>query len=120
MGGADDGDDDRDDPDREAILARRKKLIAVALAGLTSAAACGDDAEPTTCLRMAADSGMGMDAAAGDSGTDAGPAVCLDIAIDAGDEDAGDLDDGGRDIDAEPMACLTPKLRPDGGDGDAA
>lgn len=41
-----------DDPDREAILARRRKFIAVALAGLTSAAGCGDDAAPEACLNM--------------------------------------------------------------------
>ena len=48
--------DERDeDPDREAILARRRKLIAVALAGLTSAAGCGDDGGlgPQPCLEMA-------------------------------------------------------------------
>lgn len=119
MGG--EGGGDGDDPDREAILARRKKLIAVALAGLTSAAGCGgDDGEPMACLRAAPDSGM--DGGPRDSGMDAEPMPCLDFAIDAGEsDDAGDVGDGGRGIDAEPMACLTPKLRPDGGDeGDAA
>lgn len=33
-----------DDPDREAILARRRRFIAVALAGLAGTAGCGDDA----------------------------------------------------------------------------
>ena len=46
-----------DDPDREAILARRKRFIAIALSGLTSS--CGDDGS-------------------GDSGS---PMPCLDVAV---------------------------------------
>lgn len=36
-----------DDPDRDAILARRTRLVAVALSGITSLAACAD---PAPCL----------------------------------------------------------------------
>jgi hypothetical protein len=39
-----------DDPDREAILARRRKLVAVALSGLTTLGACGGDPAPAPCL----------------------------------------------------------------------
>jgi hypothetical protein len=42
--------DRRDDPDRTAILRRRQRLIAVALAGLTQAGGCGDEAPPQVCL----------------------------------------------------------------------
>ncbi len=45
------GDDARDeDPDRAAILARRKRFIAIALSSLTSGAAC---AQPQPCLSIA-------------------------------------------------------------------
>ena len=106
-------DDGDDDPDRAAILSRRRKLIAVALAGLTSAAGCGDDADPMPCLSF--DAGRVHDAGPSDSGTDAEP-------IDAGDPDAGELDGGDLDgsTDAAPMACLTPKPGPEPGDGDAS
>jgi protein TonB len=39
-----------DDPDRDAILARRRKLVALALTGVTSLGACGEDAMPGPCL----------------------------------------------------------------------
>lgn len=48
-------DDERDDLDRAAILARRQRFIALALSGL---AACGDDgnntSSPMPCLDVAA------------------------------------------------------------------
>ena len=64
-------DDDRDDPERDAILKRRNRWIALALGGASLAAtSCG----PTACLDIA---------------VDAGPEP------DAGPEDAGDGADGG-------------------------
>jgi hypothetical protein len=40
-----------DDPDRDAILARRRKLIGAALAGITTVAGCGDnEPPPQVCL----------------------------------------------------------------------
>jgi len=44
---------DSDDPDRDAILARRRRLVALALSGLTSAATtvgCDEQAPPRVCL----------------------------------------------------------------------
>lgn len=38
--------DDRDDPDRAAILARRSRLIAIAMSGFTLAGACGESDDP--------------------------------------------------------------------------
>lgn len=38
--------DDRDDPDRAAILARRNRVIAIAMSGFTLAGACGESEEP--------------------------------------------------------------------------
>ena len=114
-------DDERDDDaDREAILARRNKLIAVALAGLTSA--CGS----STCLRPLSDAGSRVDAGPADSGMDAEPVPCLspplrdDAGSDASAPDASDDLDGSIDTDAEPMACLRMAPPPDGGDGDAS
>lgn len=58
-----------DDPDRDAILARRKRFIAIALSGLTSA--CGDDGTgdsggPTPCLDVAVQTEAGGDASVTD------------------------------------------------------
>jgi len=60
---ADERDDDRD---RAAILARRRRWIALAVAGATTATACG-----VACLRVAPPD-AGRDAAP-DTGADAEP-----------------------------------------------
>ena len=116
------GDDE--DPDRDAILARRRKLIAIALSGLAGAAGCyeshgreSDDAGPhvvdaglpTACL--SADGGGPMPCL-GMVPEDAGPSVCLSAPIDAGEPmpcldvapDAGPPDAG------EPMPCLLARI----------
>ena len=92
-------DDDQDEADREAILARRRRLIALTVAGITTAATMGGDcgdASPGPCLR--GDAG-GFDAGAMPCLSDAGGEL-PDSALDAG-TDAGT--DGG------PMPCLAPK-----------
>lgn len=86
-----DGMERDDDHDREAILARRTRLVALALAGMTSAAACRPS-RPQPCLSppMPTSEGAGeggdalgdTDAAVGDEGGDGAGA-------DAGAADAG-------------------------------
>lgn len=95
-------DEPRDDDDRRAILARRSRLIAIALSGLTGAITpgCYESHEPGA-LRDA-----GMDAAQ-DGGLpvpclgaplDAGPTPCLEAPIDAGPAPCLDVPfDGGTD-----------------------
>jgi len=55
---SDDADEPSDDPDRAAILARRRRFIALALSGLAGTAACDRDGRPTSqpqpCLKTAA------------------------------------------------------------------
>jgi len=101
--------EDREDPDRDAILSRRNRLIAVALSGLVSSAT-----QACACLSPSPppDSGAERDAGA-DAGTDSGvPVPCLSpLPPDAG------TDSG------VPVPCLSP-LPPDagpdgGGDEDA-
>ncbi len=91
-----------EDKDRDAILARRRRLLASALSGVAMGAmglgaqACtclsppppdsGEDATPMGCLSQ--DAGA-WDSGPADAGSDAG-------AEDAGSEDAG-LDDAGAD-----------------------
>jgi hypothetical protein len=80
-----------EDPDREAILARRQQFIAVALAGLASGAGC-TQASPEPCLSIAApteandgDGDKGSTTAAGAGDKDdpkTAPRVCLKKAID--------------------------------------
>lgn len=102
----------QDDDDRDAIEARRAKLVALALAGLvTSSAACGDGAKdesstprtcltvtaprttPTVCLTMAPpdppDAGPPPAPSSASSGADAGTAPPADAGVDAGNADAG-------------------------------
>lgn len=59
-----------EDADRDAILKRRHRFIAMALAGASlSLASC--TSEPVPCLRVAYDAGPPADAGAGDGSADA-------------------------------------------------
>lgn len=109
------------DEDRDAILGRRQKLIALALAGLASTG-CGDShgpedasadtmedsSSPMPCLSMVRPDTDVIDSSVGDAPDatdpfDTGtPMPCL--------SDAGMADTA----DAEPEPCLAPPL-PDGG-----
>ncbi len=112
---------DPDDEDRQAILARRSRFVASALAGLAGAslvAACsGSEANPQPCL-----SGPFTPTASTPTAT-AMPTPCLSpIPPDSGPGDAGtdassDAEpgaDAGRD--AGPFPCLIPPLRDSGSD----
>jgi hypothetical protein len=97
--------DDDGESDREAILRRRNRFVAIALSGLTTTAtACYDshtlDGEPSVAVDAGHDTGSPEPClgAPADAGHDAGviPSVCL-----------GALPDGGFDEDAAvPMPCL--------------
>ncbi len=107
------------DEDREAILRRRSRFVAAALAGIAGAsliAACSTktgssrDASPAACLTPSCDEAC----------QDAYPQPCLTpIPPDGGDagDASGDSGDASRDAsDAQPQPCLSP-LPPDAGDG---
>jgi hypothetical protein len=88
-------DDDRSDPDRAAILARRQRFIALALSGLS--ASCGKNGgSPTPCLDVgpAETSSADDGATTGSSGM---PMPCLDVdpTLDGTADDTGT--DGGSD-----------------------
>lgn len=112
-----------DEQDRAAILERRNRFVAAALAGLAGAslvAACGETsapsnpdagegviaAQPQPCLskRVDPEDGAAGDAA-NDAVNDAKPQPCLDIAFDAG------------PLDATPQPCLSPPPPDSGGGG---
>ena len=129
-----------DDEDREAILARRKRFIASALAGLAmvSSANCSTS---QTCLSIALPEDAQEDVTDASDAADAPdttPQPCLSLPIDAGPDvpDAGpqpcltppldvpDVPDTGPDApDVGPQPCLVPPLdvphAPDTGPGDA-
>lgn len=146
MGGTDgagDGGDPRDehagaqddadtDEDRDAIVRRRNKLIAVALGGLVSAAGC--DSEPQVCLNVRQpdpqEQPESPDEQDGDdtSGS-AEPKPCLSKPMPSSGDDAGSGDGEGDDEtsprleteEAEPRPCLrtaAPRRRPDEDDED--
>ncbi len=74
------GDDDRSDPDRAAILARRQRFIALAISGL--AASCGDnEGTPMPCLDIGPSETSSADdgATTGGSSSSGMPMPCLDI-----------------------------------------
>ena len=115
-----DRDDEKDDADRKAILARRNRFIALALSGLTSAAASGcyeshtvgatrprrdggeevDTGTPMPCLSRPVDAGPSV--CLGVPIEDAGPTPCLDFAPEDAGADAGT--DGGL---VTPGPCLS-------------
>ncbi|MEZ4408147.1 MAG: hypothetical protein R3A52_16970 [Polyangiales bacterium] len=134
---------DEDDEDREAILARRKRFIASALAGLAmvSSANCSTS---QTCLRIALPEDAQEDVTDASDAADSTPQPCLsrppdDVPIvtdapDAGPQpcltppldvpDVPEVPDTGPDApDVGPQPCLTPPLdvpaTPDAGDDDA-
>jgi hypothetical protein len=70
-------DDDRSDPDRAAILARRQRFIALALSGLS--ASCGKNGgSPTPCLDVGPAETSSADDGASSSSSGM-PMPCLDI-----------------------------------------
>jgi len=85
--------DDREDPDRDAILKRRHRMIALALTGLV-----GSSAQACACLSpLEPDSGIRID-----GGTP---------------NDAGSRDDAGLSRDGGPLPCLAPLPEDAGTDG---
>ncbi len=79
------------DENRRLILARRARFMAVTLAGIGVAVACGGkESDPSPCLSLAADGGS----------PDSEARACLSIA---------------EPPDANPQPCLAP-LPPDAGD----
>jgi hypothetical protein len=119
---------DDEDPDRDAILSRRRRLVALALSGLTTAApGCyesherADDggrprlmdarvvgrADAAPCLGM-----LPEDASPGPCLSappmDAAPTPCLDVAGDAGPKPCLEAPAPARDagVDASPEVCL--------------
>ncbi len=109
------------DEDRAAILSRRARFIASALAGLAGAAVAigctSENASPQPCLSPTGDaSGLDLDANLQRDVTpiDATPQPCLQPWIDA----APDAADAAPDAaDAGPLPCLAPPLLDSGGGG---
>lgn len=93
---------DEDDEDREAILARRKRFIASALAGLAmvSSANCSTS---QTCLSIAVPTDAQEDVTDASDVADSTPQPCLSRPPD-------DVPDAGDAPDAGPQPCLTPPL----------
>ncbi|HEY8427367.1 MAG TPA: hypothetical protein VIL20_03300 [Sandaracinaceae bacterium] len=102
--------DEHGDDDRRAILARRNRLIALALSGLTGATGCYqshvregevvDAGVPVPCLSPPLEDSGTPVPCLGAPIEDAGPPrPCLDTPIDAGPGDAG-----------APVPCLGPPI----------
>lgn len=96
-------DEDRTDPDRAAILARRQRFIALAISGLS--ASCGkENGSPQPCLDVApmetssADDGATSSEGEGSSssGSSGMPMPCLDIGpmTESSADDTGTSSDG--------------------------
>jgi hypothetical protein len=106
--------------DREAILARRRRFIAWALAGGAAA-----QASACACLTPLSHDTSTVEDAAMDAGIDAGAMPCLSVdappphdagtpdgAIEDASMDGGGIDDTGEPFDGgKPLPCLTPPPR---------
>lgn len=83
-----------DEEDREAILARRRKFIAVAFASVSTLSGCGDQQpEPQPCLSVEVDPDQD------DRVDEAEPLVCLEYAE--------------PPVEPEPQPCLSPMPDPE-------
>ena len=120
------GEHDGRDPDRAAIMARRRQFIAVALGGLASGCAppkpnptpttTGETATATGGTATESESGSGDseseagESEAGDSESETGPQPCLkfDLPPEPGTDtgDTGDETDSGTET--GPRPCLVP------------
>lgn len=104
-----------DDADREAILRRRNRLIALALTGLSSVA-CGNDPEPAPlpCLDVPAEEARQREAHGPEDPT-APPSPATGRTDDFGRIEGDDDVAPERPPDpgaARPTPCLTPEARP--------
>jgi len=120
----DDADGGDDGPDRDAILARRRRFIAMALYGVSMTAAC-DEGEPRVCLRQPAPAEVGEGE---------GPGATLEPIVEEDPEppeeeptptamdegaDGEEAGDGAGDVSPthmrrkpRPRPCLTPRRQP--------
>lgn len=97
------GDGESRDEDREAILARRKRMVAAALSSIALGAAVAD-CVPTACL-----SPRPPEDAQGDTGVMAEAQACLTAPLDRVEMDASE---------AGPVPCLDVAPMDSGGGGD--
>ena len=96
-----------DEASKKAILKRRARFVAAALAsaGIGAAVSCGGEtstSSPQPCLKAAVDAGGDGEPQVFDAGPDAdsGPQPCLEPPMDAAPDAASD---------GSPQPCLTPK-----------
>lgn len=87
-------EDDDNDLDRKAILARRNRFIAVALTGLSTAlSGCEKKGTPQPCLDVRPPK-------------EGRPEPCLEIAVDPDEDQDDDQDEA--DDEGQPLPCLSP------------
>jgi len=101
-----------DENDRAAILKRRARLIAAALAGLVGSAGATQGCEGEVVIQ---DGGGGHGAGGGTGGTGAEPQPCLGVAL--GGEGPGGEGPGGEGQGGEPQPCLRAPIGGEGGAG---
>ena len=124
------GDDERDDLDRDAILARRRRFIAAALSGLVmtqcSSTVEGVDAATDAPVDAPRDAvtDRGPQPCLSPRPPDAGPDAVAQPCLGALPDDAGPQPCLEVPFDAEPMPCLEPPppdvVTPDDGELDAS
>ena len=105
----DTAEESRELEERAAILKRRAKFVASALAGLSLAASCSDAAPPGACLKMSPPDEESPTATGSGSATPPVSATASaeppDAGVDAG-EDAGADSSASSSASAPPQPCL--------------
>lgn len=109
---------DRDDPDREAILARRRRFIAIALGGITTGCVPGRPKPDNTSITTGATSGVESESSSTsgpESSSETAPQACLkyDVPPEKFDlppetESGSDESDSGTGSTTSPRPCLVP------------
>jgi hypothetical protein len=97
---------DEQDPDREAIMARRRRFIAVALGGLATGCPSRSVPDPSTSGTNGPTTNIESGESGGGSGSETAPQACLKLDLPPSSES--ESESGIEETETSPRPCLVP------------